>query len=267
MKALALLTFLSFSAFAQDPNTYLKNFDAKVYSLKTKGVKDFVVDIQSDKLTKQLKDQQIFGKVDQVIFRTYWTLQPERLAIEVIGLPEGFREVKESLKASMLGVIDNLIPLSFAQRFPGYKFVQGANAKEFIAQDTTKIAAISSYTIKFDAQDNFVELVGNKPIGTLVIKPEYSKESFADGKWVLTEQTSVSSENGQTITVKKELDYGKAEGISVLEELEITTEQKVANKKSAEVSETITFKNYKINTGDALKHFLGDQKEAPKKTP
>ena len=40
----------------------------------------------------------IFGKVNEVIFRTYWTANPERVAIEVIGLPEGFKEIKEELK-------------------------------------------------------------------------------------------------------------------------------------------------------------------------
>lgn len=262
MKFLFVGLLMFSSAFAQDPSAYLKNFDAKVYSLKTKGVKDFVVDIESSKLTKQMNDLQIFGKVEEVIFRTYWTAEPERLAIEIIGLPDGFREVKEDLKASMLGMIDNLLPQTFAQRFAGYKFVQGSKPKEISAQDSTGLAVVPSYILKFDEQDKMVQVTGQKPIGTLVIKPVYEKESFADGKWVLTEQTTTSSENGATVTITKELDYGKSQGIGVLTEVEVTTEQKLPmpDAKPTTLRETVEFKNYKINEGAALKYFLGEAK-------
>jgi hypothetical protein len=62
MKFLFLLTFfISLSSLAQVP-PYLTAFDAKVYSLKTKGVKEFSVDIKSPKLSKQLNEQMILGK-------------------------------------------------------------------------------------------------------------------------------------------------------------------------------------------------------------
>lgn len=262
---------MSFSVFAQDPNAYLKNFEAKIYSLKTKGVQDFSVDIESSKLTKQLNDQQQFGKIEELIFRTYWTANPERLAIEVIGLPDGFKEVREGLKLSILGLMDNLIPQTFAQRFAGYKFVPGKSAKEILAQDTTGVAPIPSLVLKFDDQDKLVEVVGNRPVGTMNVKPVYSKESFADGKWVLMSQTTTSIENGQTISVEKELEYGKANGIGVLTDLTVRTVQKVdgSNAKPITASENVTFKNYKINEGTALKYFLGEGKTdpAPAKKP
>lgn len=273
MKALICLLFIVSSAFAQDPSAYLKNFDAKIYSLKNKGVKDFVVDIESSKLTKQMNDQQTFGKVNELIFRTYWTANPERLAIEVIGLPEGFKEIKEELKLSLLGMMDNLIPQTMAQRFSGYKISAGTKAKEFVAQDTSGIAPIPSYILKFDNQDRLVEVQGQRPVGTFIVKPVYEKESFADGKWVLKEQKTTTSENGQTLTISKELDYGTSQGISVLTEVEVTTEQKSISSDAKPISstESLTFKNYKINDGEALKYFLGEnpapapKKAAPKK--
>lgn len=264
MKALICFLFVISSAFAQDPSSYLKGFDARVYSLKTKGVNNFIVDIESSKLTKQMNDQQMFGKVEELIFRVYWTANPERLAIEIMGLPDGFKEVKEELKLSILGVIDNLLPQSTASRFNGYKFVQGSKPKEILAQDTTGIAPIPSFVLKFDDQDKLVEVIGNKPIGTMTVKPVYTRETFADGKLVLTEQTSVTQENGQSVTVRKELEYGKANGIGVLTEVSISTEQKLdgSNAKPTSTRETLEFKNYKINDGEALKYFLGEAKEA-----
>lgn len=266
MKALLCLLFVTSTAFAQDAATYLKNFDAKVYSLKTKGVTDFVVDIESTKLTKQMNDQQVFGKVKEVVFRTYWTANPERLAIEVEGLPDGFKEIKEELKLSLLGMMDNLIPPTMAQRFNGYKFANGTKAKEFVAQDTTGVAPIPSFVLKFDQEDKLVEVVGQKPIGTLNIAPVYAKESFSDGRYVLKQQTTTSTEGSQTVTIKKVLEYGQSQGIGVLTGVEVTTEQKGQNGKTVSASEELTFKNYKINAGEALKFFLGEgTKEIKKK--
>lgn len=264
MKTLFALLLIITSAYAQDPTAYLKTFDSKVYSLKSKGVKEFVVDIENSKLTKQMNDQQLFGKVEELIFRVYWTAIPERLAIEVIGLPQGFKEVKEDLKMSIAGVLDNILPTDTIQRFKGYNFSNGG-AKEIIAKDSTGVAPIQTYLLKFDQQDRLTEIKGNMAIGTQTIRPVYQKESFADGRWVLTSQTIQTSENGQTLTIKKDLDYSRIDGIGVVSEVVITTEHKsnAPDSKPVSSSEKIEFKNHKINTGEALKYFLGESKAAP----
>lgn len=263
----AVLLFSNVFSFAQDPNAYLKAFDNKVYSLKNKGVRDFVVDVESSKLTKQINDQQLFGKVEELIFRIYWTASPERLAIEVEGLPDGFKEVKEDLKGSILGLLDNLLPQTMEQRFINYKFSQGKKPREIIARDSTGLAPVPSFSLQFDDQEKLSMVTGHKPVGTFVATPVYSKEAFADGKWVLMSQKTVSSENGQIMTVNKELTYGKSQGIGVLSDVTVSTEYKSQSGKTKAVrfSENIEFKNYKINEGAALKYFLGEAKSSTQK--
>lgn len=248
------------NAWSQDAAAYLNSFDSKIYSLKTKGINDFVVDIENPKLTKQMNDQMTFGKVDEVIFRTYWTANPERLAIEVVGLPEGFREIKEELKLSIFSVIENLLPVPTIQRFAGYKISSGPKPKEFVAQDSTGIASVPSFVLRFDSQDRLVEVEGNKPVGTLMTTPKYEKDAFASGKWVLKSLSTTTSENGQSLKIDKELKYGTSQGIGVLAEVTIRTEQKALapDAKPLKSEEKIEFKNYKINAGEALKYFLGD---------
>lgn len=261
MKAiLLLLVLISNFAFAQDPSGYMNAHDGRVYSLKTKGVKDFVVDVESDRLTKQVNDQMIFGKIENLIFRVFWTAQPERLAIEVIGLPEGFKEVKDELKLNIMLSLENLLPVPLVQKFAGYKFSFGNSQKEVIAEDKSGIAPIPTYVLKFDEQDRLASIEGKKPIGTFNIQMSFNKESFADGKWVLEEMTTVNSESGQSLTTKKELDYSTHEGIGVLAEVEVSTLQKWEQSDLKPISqrETITFKNYKINLGEGMKHFLAE---------
>jgi hypothetical protein len=257
---LFFLCLFSFGAWAQDPAAYLGKFDARVYSLRTKGVADLVVDIKNPKLTQQLNEQAVYGKVKELVFRLYWTSNPERIALEVLGLPEGFKEVKEELKASISPFIDYLLPQPLAKRFPGYKFTSGV-ANTFIAQDTSGVAPIPSYILKFSSEEKLLEIEAKKNIGTLIITPLYEKQSFSDSRWVLKEQASVSSENGQSLMSKIKTNYATVQGMGVLSELKITTEQKSLDSKIKPLlmEDSVTFSNYKINAGDALKYFLKDQ--------
>lgn len=267
MKLILILSlFFSMSAWSQDAASQLTIIDNKVYSLKTKGVTDFVVEMQSSRLTKQVNEQMVFGVIKELIFKVFWTANPERLAIEVIGLPEGFKEVKDELKANALPLLESLLPPSTASKFAGFKITNGSKPKEFIAQDTSGIAAIPTYVLQFDAQDKLIDIVGKKPVGTFRVSFKQDKESFSDGKWVLSEAVTETVENGQTVTTTKELDYTVIQGIGVLEDVEIDTEQKSdrPGAKKLKLMEKVSFSNYKINTGDGLKYFLS---EGGKPTP
>ncbi|HXH73996.1 MAG TPA: hypothetical protein VNJ08_03475 [Bacteriovoracaceae bacterium] len=255
-----LLCLFSFSVHAQDPKAYIAAFDSKLYSLKSKGVKDFVVDVESSKLTKQMNDQMIFGKVKSLVFRIFWTSSPERLAVDVIGLPEGFREIKEELKLNIVSGLDNLLPMGIQEKFQGYKMMKGPSPKEFIAQDQSGVAPIPAYILKFDAKDTLAEVIGKKPVGTFRVTTKYDKQGFSEGKWVLTEQVTSSSENGLSIVSTKDIEYDEVNGIGVVEQVKIIIDQNSENSdsKPIKVEETLQFKNYKLNTGEGIKYFLGD---------
>lgn len=267
MKALLLsLVLFTFAAQAEEPLAYFTLFDNKVYSLKTKGVKDFVVDLSSSKLTGQINEQKTFGVVKKVIFRAYWTQNPERLDIEVLGLPEGFHEAKAQLISSMIPMMDNILPMTVAQRFPGYKFSATAKPKEFTATDSSGVAPVPSYLLRFDEQDKLTEVIANRHVGSSQMTFNYEKKAFTDGKWAMEQSSSKSSENGQTITSSRKLTYGSSQGIGVVSSVTLTTEQKLdkGDSKPVTQSDEIKFENYKINTGEGLKHFLS---EAQKSTP
>ncbi len=254
------LLSLSTTLWAQDYSGYLAQFDNRIYSLKSKNVKDFVVDVESSRLTKKVNDQTIFGKISKLSFRFYWTASPERLEIEVRGLPDGFREIKEDLKANILVVMEDLIPLVLSQKFTGYKINSGSRPKEIVMQDSSGVADIPIYILKFDSQDKLLEVEGKKPVGSLIVSPIYEKESFADGKWVLTSMTMVNSDGFQTTTIKKELEYGNVQGIGVLEKIEIDTviKREGSDAKPLISREEIELSNYKINTGEGLNYFLSE---------
>lgn len=258
------LSFITFSAWSQEVPALLKKFDSKIYSLKSKGVAEFVVDIHSPKLTQAMNDLMTFGKVKELYFRVYWTANPERMAIEVNGLPEGFKEVKDELKTNVINLLDGLLPPTTAQRFAGYKLQNGSSPNEILAQDTTGIAVVPTYIFSFDKEEKLVQIVGKKPVGTIDIVPTYSRTSFSEGKWVLDKLITTATEAGQTIKITKEFSFGKHDGHGVLKEMTLRTEQSNTQVKPLISEEKVVFKTYKINSGEALKYFLG---ESNKLTP
>ncbi len=265
---LAIIFIFSASlAYSQAPNVYFSLYDRKIYTLKNKGVKDFVVDVTNSKLTERVNEQKIFGKVKELIFRVHWTLSPERLAVDIIGLPEGFAEAKNELRASFMSVMDNLLPMTVEQRFPGYKFTPGKNKREFIATDVSGLAAIPKYLLKFDELDRLSEVIGAKPVGSWNMHWIYEKKAFSEGRWVISQVTVTNSENGQTVKSSRKLNYGTAQGIGVLSEIVLTVDQSA--EKNIRTQETFEFKNYRLNTGEGMRYFLGDSpvqetKSAPK---
>lgn len=270
MKLLLALIFIltTSSAYTQAPSIYFSLYDRKIYSLKNKGVRDFAVDVSSSRLTEQVNQQKIFGKVKELVFRVHWTLSPERLAVDVIGLPEGFMEAKNELKASFLPILDNLLPLTVEQRFPGYKIIPGKSPKEFLATDSSGLAPIPKYFLKFDELDRLSDITGMKPVGSWSMNWIYEKKAFSEGRWVVSQVTVTNSENGQTVKSSRKLNYGAAQGIGVLSEVVLTTEQ--SGEKGIRNQESFDFKNYRLNTGEAMRYFLGDspvQEGKPKTQP
>jgi hypothetical protein len=260
----SMLVSILFSslALAQTQNTYFSLFDRKVYSLKTKGVRDFVVDVKSSQLLEQVNEQKSFGHIKELVFRVHWTLSPERIAVDVIGLPEGFTEAKNALRENFMPLLDNLLPMNVEHRFPGYQISPSKTKREFIAKDTTGLAPIPKYLIRFDDLDRLSEIIGLKPVGAWNMNWIYEKKAFSDGKWVISQVTVINSEGGLTVKTTRKLNYGTEQGIGVLKEVVLTGEQ--SGEKSFRTQQNVEFTNYKINTGEGMRYFLN---EAPAASP
>jgi hypothetical protein len=119
----------------------------------------------------ELKEKRINEVVDQVLSLIEIDItraaNPERLSIDIIGLPEGFREVKDEMKYSILSQLEMLLPQAIIKKFTGYKFSAGPGTKDVVAKDISGIASIPEFILKFDNQDKLQEIVGKKPVGSM----------------------------------------------------------------------------------------------------
>jgi hypothetical protein len=173
--------------------------------------------------------------------------------------------MKNHLRGLAMPLLDSLIPMTVEQRFPGYKIVPGKVAREFIATDGSGLAPITSYILKFDDQDRLSEVIGNKSLGSWNMNWVYEKKSFSEGRWVVGQVAVTNNEGGQIIKSNRKLNYTTTQGMGVLSEVIITVEHH--GEKTVRTEESIEFKNYKINTGEGMRYFLGDTPPAAKTAP
>ncbi len=271
-KLLVLLCafFVVSTAFSQDAIGYLKKSDEIAHNPKFRGLKDLVVDLVSPQMSKQLNDQKIFGNVREVSFRIYWTAQPERIAIEVFGLPDGFREIKEELKAVMIGRLESIIPLALEKKLQGYQFkLDTKKPRTVSAVDPSYQRPIPEYELTFDVEGKLTIMVAKKPVGQASTTLTWAKAPWSEPRYYVTRMLARSEEGPQVTETETDTTWQVIAGMgvpsSVRTRIKQTLKQPGAGSKPIErsIEETLNFKNYKVNAGEAMKWFLGHSTAAP----
>ncbi|MFZ4713016.1 MAG: hypothetical protein ACOYL6_04875 [Bacteriovoracaceae bacterium] len=261
MKLLSIVFFISFSLSAlaaADPKAQevIKKFDIGYYRPQDRGLKELVLRVDIENLTKQLNEQLIFGKLNEVYFKLYWTL-PLNVDVEVIGLPDGFTEIKQELKAMIVSRFDLIVPQLLDNKFQGYamKYNKGKEGDEIVSTDTTQTKMIHEFVAKFDKEGNLSSLVGRKPMATEESNLVYAKFPWSQNKWIVTSINVKMSDATQTTLIDSEIEYTTVEGYGFPKMIKSKSKQTIQNgdKKPIERSfdSEMTFKDFKVNSGEA----------------
>lgn len=264
MKTLALIFLLSIygGAHAEVASALFRKSSEVTYDAQTKGLRELVVDLVNPALTKQLNDQMIFGHLNEVVFRIYWTAKPERVAVEIEGLPEGFREIKDELRAAMVGSLEYAIAPPIEKKFAGYtpRMELGKNNIVFM-DDPTHLRPVLGYELGFEADGKLIQVMAKKPVGIVLTKNQYGKEAWSDGRYVLQRSETIAEEGPQVTQVTTQISYQAFAGIGLPVTVRTLTKQVVrppgGNPEERLNEDVLTFKNHKVNDGSALKWFLG----------
>jgi len=255
--------FIATSVWAQDVASLLRGHEDKSYSPKYKGATDIVVEIEIPTLTKQLNEQMIFGNIRELYFRVYWTAAPERIAVEVLGMPEGFNEIKQQLKQMALAKFETIIPVTLEKKFAGYKFsLNNKKNKSIIAKDEKALNLIPEFILNFGKDGVIDEIIGKKPVGSQTNEFSWEVKSWSEPRLVNMKSTLKASDGPQSTVVESVIEWTQVNSIGVPESVKTITKQVVSLPDSATQEATskeeVKFKNYKINIGEALKWFLAN---------
>lgn len=258
MKVIAILIFiLSFNLLAQsrDPKaiSILKNFDVISYRQTDKGLKDFSVKVSVSKLTEELNEQMIFGKLKDVYFRLIWAF-PNLVDVEVIGLPNGFLEIKNELKNIVLSKLDYIVPGPTEKKFDGYNLIYKSMGHDFIlATDSTKMKLISEINLTFDKEGRIFKMDLLKPHFLESHQIQYEKSNNSENKWVVSKVVSEIRGTGEIQKISTFLEYGLNTSYYLPLKIETKTLKSILGKDGKmgmekENNTTIIFDNYLINS-------------------
>jgi hypothetical protein len=263
----ALAALVSLAVSAQDVGTLFKEAADATYDPRVKGLRDLVVEMESPTITKQLNDQMIFGKVQEVVFRAYWTAEPERVGMEIEGLPEGFREVKEELKLAMVARLEHILPPPWERRYPGYQpKTDPAQPKVILFENPTGYQTVLAYEVRFDMDYRPRQVVAKRASGLVTTTLHHARESWSEGRYVLVRSETSAEEGPQRTTVLQELTYQSFAGVGLPVLVKTATKQTLqppgAKPQVRTFEDVLTFKNHRVNSGAALSWFQRSGKPA-----
>jgi len=145
---LIILFFIPYEGNAKD---FFNNHDEKVYKPQNEGLKDLIVEIRIDQLKEVLNQRLIFGKIEDLYFKLHWA-RPNKRAIEIVGMPEGFKEAKEELKRLAEAESQYLIPEGLAEEFKGFDLsYTSKNKKEIMAIDPSYKSPASEVSLRLNS--------------------------------------------------------------------------------------------------------------------
>ena len=259
-KILSLILLSTSFVFA---NPEVSDFDLLSYSPVKFGLKDVYCEVRIDGLAEQVKKQYVTVKVkDDVYYQVYW-MYPGKLGIEVVGLPRGFDQLKQSLIGIVVNRLDYLIPQELAPRLRGYKMEKKKSSSGVMleGEDPTNTKAVNKIAVGFDSQGVLKSYKSYSPLGFQDSDFTYTKKSWSKNKWVLDEVKAKMIQGPQITETETEIEYTNEAGFGMPISVKVETKQSVVapgenEKKIERTGESqITFSNYKLNVGEAQKYF------------
>jgi hypothetical protein len=199
-------------------------------------------------LKENLNKRKTLGVIKELYFTVYWQY-PHKLEIKVIGLPKGFKEIKEQLKMAVYSRIPLLFPVEKIKMVSGYKLKYNRKNNIIHATDPTGKKALNEVKIKVLENGMMKSIEGIGVSGSQVTSYIGKIEPWSQKKFIYHNvQIKIKARTSHTI-VDHDLKYTVIRGIGVPNNIISTT--KILNLKNKEVKilskvETV-FYDYMIN--------------------
>ncbi|GEM_PF-571205 len=237
-------------------------FDGLFYKPHDIGLRDMTCEVRILGLTEKIKERIAKNKLSDVSFKLYWVF-PGKAMVEVVGLPEGFQELKVELSAVILGKLDILFPKKLSDEFRSYKFTSTKDGKDAIVKgvDSTNMNDVSEVTLIFGDSGKLNSLRAVGPTGVKTVSFSMSKKEWSENKIVIDDMDVRINAGIHTTSIKQTLEYKKvsAYGLPVRLVQDVTQrinspEKFKSNSNETSDKSTMVFSNHTVNDGSAFKY-------------
>lgn len=257
---------ISSAAFAQSKVEEIEQYEIRSYDPQKSGLTDLVFEARVDNLTEILNKTQTFGKLVDVYYKIYW-MKPEEYRVEVMGMPEGFQEVRDDLAMLIKGKLEFVIPYNFSSKFKDYslKVEPIADGKLIKAIDATFTKPIPQVDIVFDKSGKLRSTEIKAPPTPIKTEFFHSPKAWSNNKLVLDKLVSVSKAGLATTTITNSFEYVSVAGMgfpskitvkNVFEGIVPATKKEKEKKVRTEAGTVIRFSKYEVNTGKAQRFIV-----------
>lgn len=258
MRIIFLIISITFSKILfANIDEFLNRYQVKQYSPINYGLKDLKVKVEIDGLTEKLNEQLVFGKLKKVYFFLYWKA-PNKINAEIIGMPNGFGEVKDRLIQGVLLRSDFLVPTALKDKIASFenKLLLEKGKTSIVSTDPKGSSQYSEIIYLFDKNDKMTKTVLKSPLGMEYIDLNFKKFSWSQNKLVLESYDLEKNEGVSNIKTKVKVKYLPIGGHGLPETITVdskqTLTQPVGKKNQTydrNFSSTLRFSDYELNTG------------------
>ena len=225
----------------------LRKAEILTYTLAKVGVKSMAFKMKVVGLKENLNKRKNLGKLKELYFDVSWKY-PKKLEVKVVGLPKGFKEMREQLKMAVYARLPLLFPINIVKMVRGYDLKFDKKNKLIVATDPSGKKGL--HTMKISIADNgqlkFVEgmgVSGNQETSYISTIEPWSRKKF-----VAKEVNIVIRGKTYNTVVTHNLKYISIQGVGVPEELtSITKIVKLKDHEEKVLSKVKTlFYDYKL---------------------
>lgn len=253
---ISLMMTFSHLSFGESAKEFLNQFDSRIYNPKQYGLNDLSLKVRIKDLTKQLNEQLVFGKLKDVYFELYWK-SPDKVKVEVIGMPKGFKEVKSKLAQGVLMRMDFIIPRPLSEQMKDYeiKLTSEKGKNTITATDTRGIQQISEILYLFDENQNLTRSISKSAVGMETFDLKYDTHAWSQNKKVLEGYKMQRVEGVSTVEMNVKIKYKKVSQFGFPESMELVTKQILTQPQGKsktyerESKTSLSFFDHKVNTG------------------
>lgn len=251
-KLLFLVLFIfNTSVFA---NSYVEGFDVRSYSPVKKGLKDLYFEVRNNKLKTMVESSTGVKTNDEIYFKVFWKF-PDKIQVDIEGMPKGFFELENNLKKIALEVVDYVIPRSPKEVLKEFDFKESEKTNDSVTLvGTTKNSEsrVSEVQLQFDKNSILKNMVTLSPYSRSETDFNMSTKKGSDNKYLTDSMETVITRGKVKLKLEKKFDYITQDGFTLPNKVQILMKP-VDKTKAVENSSEMTISNYKINEGLASK--------------
>lgn len=259
-----ILASLCSSAWADNASEEaIKRYDIGYYHPERVGLKDLTFEVRIEGLTEKLNQQLIFGKLSDVFFKVYW-MQDETAQVQskvlVIGMPNGFDEMKKGLRQMVIDRLDYVVPKMLAESMKECSSVFSSTSYGgFITCiDQTHQRPVDRIEVFIDQKGRMTRYATYSPIGKTDTSMTMSAKSWSNNKWLLDTMKVKQFQGIQNTVIDYTFEYDKVDTfgfpkkIGIKNSLYLVRPTEAKEEKLMRETETaLVFTNYVVNKGQA----------------